>query len=134
MLTATQKEFRATEIESRVQSLYRASQLPPGSGLTYYYMCPKNKAKDIVEVAYLAYALLLTNLCNEKQTDTLCEVMLSMFQRGVYMITGTAEQQDHAERLLKSTKNRGSEEECHSSFFGEYPVSAQLLQENEVTL
>ena len=126
MLTATQKEFRATEIEARVQGLYHASQLPRGSGLTYYYMCPKNKAKNIVEVAYLAYALLLTNLCNEKQIDTLCEVMVSMFQRGVYTITGTAEEKDLAKRILTSTKNRGSEEECHRSFFGEYPVSAHL--------
>ncbi len=127
MLTKSQKEFRAKELQARVQGLYRASQLPPGSGLTYYYMCPKNKAKNIVEVAYLAYALLLTNLCNEKQIDTLCEVMVSMFQRGVYTITGTAEEKDLAERILKQTKHRSSEEVMHRSFFGEYPVSAHSM-------
>ena len=60
MLTATQTAYRSSELEIRTQALLRASQLPRGSGLTYYYMCPKNKAKNIVEVAYLAYALLLT--------------------------------------------------------------------------
>jgi len=47
MLTTSQKEFRAKELQARVQGLYRASQLPRGGGLTYYYMCPKNKAKKI---------------------------------------------------------------------------------------
>ena len=128
MLTESQKEFRAKELQARVQGLYRASQLPRGSGLTYYYMCPKNKAKDIVEVAYLAYALLLTKLCNSTQTNTLLTVIAIMCEeRGVFPITGTAEQKDLAKRILMHTKNRSSEEVMHRSFFGEYPVSAHLM-------
>jgi len=128
MLTQAQKEFRAKELQARVQGLYRASQLPRGSGLTYYYMCPKNKAKNIVEVAYLAYALLLTNLCNSTQTNTLLTVIATMCEeRGVLPITGTAEQKDLAKRTLMQTKNRSSEKVMHRSFFGEYPVSAHLM-------
>jgi|TARA_B110000908_G_scaffold166872_1_gene218776 hypothetical protein len=125
MLTATQTAYRSSELEIRTQALLRASQLPRGSGLTYYYMCPKNKAKNIVEVAYLAYALLLTKLCNPTQTETLLTVIQTMCERGV-LLTGTADQQSLAKRILISTKNRSSEEVMHRPFFGEYPVSAHL--------
>ena len=58
MLTQAQKEFRAKELQARVQGLYRASQLPRGGGLTYYYKCQKqhfdslqkSKSKDYLRL------------------------------------------------------------------------------------
>ena len=106
------------ELETRTQAIYKASQLPPGSGFTCYYMCPVNKVTNIVELAYVAYQLSLQPNCTPAQKQMLNRAMQAMYKRHVYKITGTPEQKAFAKRLLAICSARAPESVAHPKFFG----------------
>ena len=109
--------MQSSELKNRVQSIYRASQ-SSASGLSAYYMCPVNKVRNIVELAYVAYALSLQPNCTTSQKTTLKAAMQAMYKRGVYAITGSQNQINFANQLLAASYSRPSEETASKAFFG----------------